>query len=273
MSKKKPSKGILALVLVGSALIAVNLFFWLTHEEPISAQQVITRKLKEKSGIDPRRKAQLLIQLSLTDYQERNNGKLPAKLEELVPIYFDRVPLDPETGVAFSYTVTDGRYSVGSTGSGRKKGGRDKETVVDPSSAESELLLAFLDEDAIDLSYVYDSTGKRDPFSPFNLAPVSIDDGTKSPLERFAVTQLRLTAVLQGFDEPVAIVEDASRRGHTVTKGTKIGLNSGEVVEILPDKLLVLETQTDFTGQTKTLTIEIPLRSSAETTPGRKGRK
>jgi Tfp pilus assembly protein PilP len=41
----------------------------------------------------------------------------------------------------------------------------------------------------------------------------------------------------------------------------KIGLNSGDVVDIQTDKIIVIETSFDFTGQKKTRTIELKLRT------------
>ena len=109
--------------------------------------------------------------------------------------------------------------------------------------------------------FVYDPTGKRDPFRPFDFSPPAATDESKTPLERYALGQLKLTAVLDGIAEPAAIVENAAGKGFTVKKGTKIGPNNGEVVEIRKDRLIIVETTTDFTGQTRSATVELVLRT------------
>ena len=45
------------------------------------------------------------------------NGKLPARLEHLVPDYLDSVPLDPFDGQPLRYEKSDKGYTVYSTGS------------------------------------------------------------------------------------------------------------------------------------------------------------
>jgi Tfp pilus assembly protein PilP len=107
--------------------------------------------------------------------------------------------------------------------------------------------------------YSYDSAGKRDPFKPFNLSP-EIDLSNRADLERYPLDQLRLTAVLDAAGEPLAVIENRAGRGYNVKKGSKVGIHGGEIIEILPDKILILETSTDFTGNTSTKTIELLLR-------------
>ena len=46
----------------------------------------------------------------------------------------------------------------------------------------------------------------------------------------------------------------------------KIGPNNGEVTDILPGKIVVVETQTDFTGQKQTRTFEIEIGGKHDAT-------
>jgi Tfp pilus assembly protein PilP len=55
-------------------------------------------------------------------------------------------------------------------------------------------------------------------------------------------------------------VESVTGKGFTIRLGTKIGQKNGEVVQILKDKVVIVETETDFTGETKTNTVELLLR-------------
>jgi len=267
MAKKKPSKAIQIVAVVGFLLIIVNGFFWLTHEEPKTIQEVIEQQIARQPGLDDRRVAQLRIQLAIADHMQKNQGNPPARLDDLIPLYFDRVPIDPATGKAFEYQVNGMRFTVGASdiasSTGSAPGSAEDDSFVDPAT-ENEALLAMMDHGDFGSDYVYDPTGKRDPFAPFNFAPAEMDMSDRSPLERYGVGQLRLTAVLQGFDEPIAMVEDAAGRSHTVVRGAKIGLLGGEVIEILDDRLLILETEIDFTGKETTRTIEMILRAGEQ---------
>lgn len=136
---------------------------------------------------------------------------------------------------------------------------------VPPSSAPGGRLtadmVAALPEDAPPPGFVYDSTGKRDPFRPFDFSPKESERDDLTPLERYDIGQLKLTAVLDGFDEPTAVVENAAGRGFTVKRGAKIGPNGGVITEVLKDKLVIVETTTDYTGETKSRTVELFIRT------------
>jgi len=116
-----------------------------------------------------------------------------------------------------------------------------------------------IEEIANSPKFLYDPSGKRDPFKPFDLAP-QIDLTGREDLERYPLDQLRLTAVMRAGDEPSALIVNRAGHGYTVRKGTKVGINGGEIIEILEDKLLILETSEDFTGVTSTRTVELLLR-------------
>ena len=76
----------------------------------------------------------------------------------------------------------------------------------------------------------------------------------KPPLERYSVGQLKITAILAdltGSGGRTAIVEDATGKGYTVKKGTKIGNKNGVVVAIDEDKIHIVESIVDFTGKAK----------------------
>lgn len=122
-------------------------------------------------------------------------------------------------------------------------------------------MVAALPDSSDSGTLAYDSSGKRDPFRPFDFAPKQPSDESLTPLERYELGQLKLTAVLDGFDEPTAIVENAAGKGFTVKRGTKIGPNGGTIVEILKDRLLIDQSVTDFTGETKTTRIELAIRT------------
>ncbi len=264
MAKRKKRSLIKNLVTTAGVLVVVQVIFLVVFggQKQLTIKEAIDKAASSKSNLSNQRRAQMKIQLAIADFMSKNNGTPPAKLDDLVPNYFDSVPTDPETGQPFPYTLQGKRYVLGATQAVVLAGlGGDGSTP--PSPEQQKLLIATLEEPADKKQFVYDPTGKRDPFMPFDFAPkVAGDTGT--PLERYSLGQLRLTAVLNGGDEPAAIVEDATGKGFTVRKGTKIGNNGGTVVDILPDKVLILETATDFTGEKKSNTVELKIRTKDE---------
>jgi Tfp pilus assembly protein PilP len=223
---------------------------------PSSPRDSINEALEKVQGIDERRRSMMRIQLSITDYASRHGNEVPASLNELIPEYFDTLPIDPATRKPFSYRVDGTKFNVGydvttpPKGKNKDKGGSPEQATNSPQN-----------ELALQVAFVYDPTGKRDPFKPFDFAPKNTNPQGQTPLERYDYGQLRLTAVLGGMGEPYAIVENQAGRGFTAKKGTKIGIHGGEIVEILPDKILILETTVDFTGVKKSRTHELKLRT------------
>lgn len=262
MAKKKGmSRFKRALIVLGVLGCLQGIFFAYVYwgrQEPLSIRDAIETSVNTKSNLSPYERARRKVQLALNDYKIET-GKLPTELGELIPKYFDQIPLDPATRKPFEYKVDGEKYYVGDPGesAGSKVAGAPGE-LGDKEKAD---LIASLSEDALQVSFVYDSTGKRDPFFPFDFSPKPTENDGKTQLERYDIGQLKLTAVLTGFSEPTATVENNVGRGFTVKKGTKIGANGGEVIEILPDRILILETSFDFTGEKKTRTIEMKLRT------------
>lgn len=272
MARRKKSNTFKRFVIITVVIIAIELVWMVFFQtsKTVTVKDAIHKAVDAEAGMDARRKEIIKIQLAIKDFQARNELKLPATLDELRPTYFDVVPNDPVTGKPFSYKVENNVAMVAydlidqepkSGGAGRGK--------ADDAAPNVEAALALLnqaDEAALisAAAYTYDSTGKRDPFRPFDFTPRRADGANVTQLEQYDIGQLKLTAVLGGKNpgDATAIVENEAGRGFTVRKGTKIGLSSGEVVEILPDKLLILETITDFTGQKKTQTVEMKLRTA-----------
>lgn len=112
--------------------------------------------------------------------------------------------------------------------------------------------------------YAYNSRGKRDPFVRYDASNNNSKDEKvdkdATPLEKFDISKLKLTAIISSGDIPKAVIEDADGKGFFVEKGANIGLNNGVITDILQDKIIITETQIDFTGQKKVRTIEMKLR-------------
>ncbi len=250
---------------VGIIALIVLVVLYLTKDPPQGIREVIDQQLAAEKTIDSNRKSQLKVQLAVNDFQMKNDGRLPKTLSELVPTYFDTIPVNSNTGKPWEYRVVNGMPRVGTPETVvAKNTSTSKQTSVSSSAEEmtqdeEQALIASIEDSEAKAAFVYDPTGKRDPFMPYSAAPEIEDDENKTELEKFAIGQLRLTAILDGFEEPRALVETSTGKGYTIMKGTKIGTNSGEVIEIVGDKVLILETTIDFTGEKKTKTIELQL--------------
>ena len=102
---------------------------------------------------------------------------------------------------------------------------------------------------------VYDPTGKTDPFVPlFQEKPVLPQKKTRrriprTPLERIALSQLKLTAIILAPSGNRALVQEASGKGYVIRNGTYIGLDGGKVVEIERGRVIIEEEIEDIVGK------------------------
>ncbi len=112
----------------------------------------------------------------------------------------------------------------------------------------------------------YDPTGKIDPFEPlFREKPVMAKKVKRkrrvprTPLERIALSQLKLVGNILAPSGNRAMVEESSGKGYIIKKGTYVGTNAGKVVQIKKNKVVVEEEYEDVFGKTKTRKTELKL--------------
>jgi len=113
----------------------------------------------------------------------------------------------------------------------------------------------------------YNPKGKADPFEPFikdegqqvakSLRPKKRTPQT--PLEQIELGQLKLVAIIAAATGNRALVEESSGKGYILREGTYVGMNSGKVVGIAIDKVLIEEEFEDVYGKTITQKKEITL--------------
>jgi type IV pilus assembly protein PilP len=118
---------------------------------------------------------------------------------------------------------------------------------------------------------IYNPRGKIDPFVPLfkEEGPLAGDEKgkrgrvPKTPLEMIDLGQLKLVAVMRAPSGNKALVEEASGKGYIVTKGTYLGVNSGRVIKILRDRIIVEEEAESIVGkgiiQQRELKLQKPL--------------
>ena len=145
---------------------------------------------------------------------------------------------------------------------------------ADQTAAPVEEAASELVEESLKLASTYDSAGRFDPFEPLFKeepdAPVVVDQKSKrekrtpqTPLERVAISQLKLSAIMRTAKGNKAIVEDATGKGYVIKKGTYIGLNSGQVILIDKARVVVEEEIENVLGELIIQSTELKLQKPA----------
>jgi type IV pilus assembly protein PilP len=113
---------------------------------------------------------------------------------------------------------------------------------------------------------IYNPKGKMDPFEPLFKKPTVALKKSKikrrtprTPLERIDISALKLVAIVLASSGNRALVEESSGKGYVVKKGTYMGTNSGKVVKIEKDKVIVAEEYEDYRGKVTVRNKEIKL--------------
>jgi type IV pilus assembly protein PilP len=126
---------------------------------------------------------------------------------------------------------------------------------------------------------VYNPEGRIDPFIPlFKEETKASAVATRArivnkpkrtrrepttPLEKIDLSQLTLVATIRAPSGDKAMVEDTSGRGYIVNRGTYIGINSGSVVDVLKDRIIVEEEVETVLGDINIQKRELKLQKPA----------
>lgn len=81
-----------------------------------------------------------------------------------------------------------------------------------------------------------------------------------TPLEKIDLGQLKLVAIVKAASGDKALVEEANGKGYIVTRGTYIGINSGRIVDILKDRIVIEEEIEDLLGKVSISRRELTLQ-------------
>jgi type IV pilus assembly protein PilP len=111
----------------------------------------------------------------------------------------------------------------------------------------------------------YIARGKIDPFEPlFKDEPVLKEKKKKriprTPLEKLSLGQLKLVAIIRAPSGNKALVEESSGKGYVIKKGTYIGLNSGKIIKIEKDNIIIEEEIQNIQGNLEVRQIELKLQ-------------
>ncbi len=100
-------------------------------------------------------------------------------------------------------------------------------------------------------NYRYSAVGKKDPFRSYfgDVAAITEKKEIVSELQKFDITDLRLTAIVWGVTEPRVVIVAPDGKSYVVKTGSFIGKNWGKISRILPDKIEIVETYKDPLGR------------------------
>jgi len=193
---------------------------------------------------------------------EQAKGK-PREDVKPVPGAVDAKPGD---AVQTAAVKTDGKSEVEESSASPSDAGANEEEDVDALAA-----ISVMDaEDASKFKASYNPKGKADPFEPLlreqpkkpekqpSVTTETLSDEPSkpkppprrlTPLEKLDLGQLKLVGIIRSTGGNRALVEEASGKGYIIVKGTPIGIHSGVVVDILPDRVVVEEQNEDALGK------------------------
>jgi type IV pilus assembly protein PilP len=98
--------------------------------------------------------------------------------------------------------------------------------------------------------YAYNPAGRRDPFTPIIIKEEKKALlGAKTPLERFPISEFKLSGIVWGGLGYHAMLEGPDGKGYFVKKGTRIGPNRGVVKRITERSMVIEERYKDLAGQ------------------------
>ncbi len=117
--------------------------------------------------------------------------------------------------------------------------------------------------DAAEAPAGYSPVGKRDPFRSYLLdlrqAVVQTEERRRQATESFELDQYRLTGLVTGTSQPMAMVEDPEGIGHALHIGSRIGRNAGRVTRITDTGIIIVEEYEDTSGRRVRVPITINL--------------
>jgi len=114
-------------------------------------------------------------------------------------------------------------------------------------------------------SYAYRADNRRDPFRSVIVAGEKLaGEGLLHPLQKYAVRDLHLVAIVWGGFGASAMLQTPDGKGYTVRTGMTVGNREGVVKQIKPDHLVIEERYTDLFGERKEETIKMDLHPQQE---------
>jgi type IV pilus assembly protein PilP len=149
---------------------------------------------------------------------------------------------------------------------------KDKKEIAEPSKKpgdkEKDEAAAMEGSEKKDIEkerYVYDPTGKVDPFKSFIVMKKELEEKErgepKTYLETLDISQLTVSAIVLSDKDSWALVRDSKGEGHVIRVGTPLGNNRGIVTRILEKEVVVREYSSDIRGReiVRDISMKLPL--------------
>jgi type IV pilus assembly protein PilP len=145
----------------------------------------------------------------------------------------------------------------------------------DSAAAQPEVLSEKASDEMLYGKSSYDPSGRVDPFEPLFAKGSTGSQAAAgesrptirqsrisrlTPLEKLDISQMKLVGIITMSGRSMGMVEEASGKGYVVRKGTYMGINSGQVVEITRDRLVIEEEVENFLGKIVVRTRELKLQ-------------
>ena len=116
--------------------------------------------------------------------------------------------------------------------------------------------------------YVYNPAGRRDPFMPLIVRDEKkAKAADRPPLERYTITEFKLTGIVWGGFGYNAMLEGPDGKGYFVRVGTVIGQNRGVIRKITKSNMVIEEKFKDAAGDMQRNEIIVELRLKQEGAP------
>ncbi len=116
--------------------------------------------------------------------------------------------------------------------------------------------------------YTYNPGGRVDPFAPIIIKETKkAKAGDRPPLERYNITDMKLSGIVWGGFGYNAMIEGPDGKGYFVRTGTVIGPNRGVIKKITQSTLVIEEKFKNYAGETERKEIIVELRKKQEEKP------
>lgn len=158
-----------------------------------------------------------------------------------------------------------GMAASGCSGSNQTPATAPKPIAAKPVQTPVSLATTTAVEEKAPAPYAYNAQGRRDPFASIIVKEEKQAKlGDRPPLERFSISDFKLTGIVWGGFGYNAMMEGPDGKGYFIRVGTVIGLNKGIVRKITQDRMVIEEKFKSFSGETERREIVIELRKKQE---------
>ena len=215
----------------------------------------------------------LLLILAMVSLPSCSEAPPPAPKPQTVKIKTQRVKPTAKPAAAQSPQAAPAAAAAQSPQATPAAAAAAAETPKTAQSDQQEKPASDLIKESLKIASAYDPKGRFDPFEPLfkekpeQEAVTHKRKGKKrvpqTPLERVALSQLKLTAIIRAPSGNRALVEDGTGKGYVISKGTYVGLNSGRVIEIDKDRVIIEEEIENVLGELTIQNSELKLQKPA----------